>query len=79
MRDASLRSKYQPRVTKVLSDIERWISEAKIAADTSAATIDWDGEDTDVDLEGDYREQWALDKFCDALVEKGGLVSASKK
>ncbi len=79
-RDASLRSEYRPEITKILRDIERWIAEAKVAADISAATLDWDtsgsGDDAD---DTDGRERWALERFSDALLEKGGLVPVSKK
>lgn len=78
-RDASLRTQYRPEITKVLRDIERWVAEAKVAADMSAAALDWDVGDSEANAEDDSREQWALDKLCDALLEKGGLVPMSKK
>lgn len=79
-RDASLRTKYKPETTKVLRDIERWISEAKVAANVTAATLEWDdvqSEDGDENVDG--RERWALRKLCDHLLEKGGLIPVSKK
>lgn len=78
-RDASLRTQYRHEITKVLRDIERWIAEAKVAADASAAALDWDVSENEAHAEEDGREQWALEKFCDTLLEKGGLVPMSKK
>lgn len=75
-RDASLRTQYQPEITKVIREIERWIAEAKVAANLSQAGVDWDvGEDSDPDQE----ERWALDRLCDELLTKGALVPQSKK
>lgn len=71
-RDASLRTKYRAETTKVLRDIERWVAEAKVTA-TGTAVYDIDGE------EDEGREKWALEKLCDGLLEKGALVSISKK
>lgn len=78
-RDASLRSQYKTEITQVLRDIERWVAEAKVAADISAATLEWDASEVDGPEPEDTRERWALDKLCDALLEKGGLVPLSKK
>lgn len=78
VRDASLKANYKMETTKILRDIERWIAEAKVAADVSAATLEWEL-DSSADPEEDGREQWALEKFSDVLLEKGGLVPVSKK
>ena len=79
-RDASLRAQYKPDITKVLRNIERWVAEAKLAADVTAATLDWDDPQTDEDEDSvDSREQWALNKLCDSLLEKGALIPVSKK
>lgn len=79
-RDASLRTQYKPEITKVLRDIERWVAEAKLAADVTAATLDWDDHEADEDGEAeDSRERWALFRLCDYLLEKGGLIPVSKK
>lgn len=78
-RDASLRSQYRAEVTQVLRDIERWLSEAKVAADVSAATLEWDDTEVEDGEQQDGRERWALERLCDALLEKGGLVPLSKK
>lgn len=78
-RDASLRSQYKTEITQVLRDIERWLAEAKVAADVSAATLELDPTEAEGVEEDDSRERWALEKLCDALLEKGGLVPLSKK
>lgn len=59
-------------------DVERWLAEAVIAADVASGEFGWDtgGED---DVEDDGKERWALNKFCDALLEKGMIVPLSKK
>jgi ribosomal biogenesis protein LAS1 len=62
-----------------MRDIERWIAEAKLAADFTADAYGWNTIDgNDIEQE-DSREKWALERFCDALIEKGGLVSLSQK
>ncbi|KAL4244574.1 hypothetical protein ABKN59_009945 [Abortiporus biennis] len=78
-RDASLRNPYKTEVTKVLREIERWIAEAKVAANVSSGTFDWDIAGNGEDPEQDLKEKWALEKFCDSLLEKGSLVPLSKK
>ncbi|OAX43619.1 Las1-domain-containing protein [Rhizopogon vinicolor AM-OR11-026] len=80
MRDASLRKQYQPDVDAVLRDIERWLAEAKVAADFAADAYGWDTaiDSNDIEQE-DPRERWALERLCDAIVEKGALVSLSQK
>jgi ribosomal biogenesis protein LAS1 len=79
-RDASLRTKYKSEITKILRDIERWVSEARLAANLAAATLEWDDVQPDDDSENvDGREWWALNRLCDNLLEKGGLVPRSKK
>ncbi|EKM60757.1 uncharacterized protein PHACADRAFT_155862 [Phanerochaete carnosa HHB-10118-sp] len=78
-RDASLRSQYKAEITQILRDIERWVAEAKVAADVSAATLEWDDIEVEDGEQQDSRERWALEKLCDTLLEKGGLVPLSKK
>ncbi|KAI0697141.1 Las1-like-domain-containing protein [Cytidiella melzeri] len=79
-RDAFLRTKHKHDITKILRDIERWISEAKLAANVTGATLGWDDNQPDDDAEEvDSREWWALNRLCDCLLEKGGLVPVSKK
>ncbi|CAL1696177.1 unnamed protein product [Somion occarium] len=79
-RDASLRTHYQPEINKVVREIERWTSEAKVAANLALGTFDWDVGDESLDLDQeDVREKWALDRLCDVLLAKGILVPQSKK
>lgn len=86
-RDASLRTRYKQEVNAITRDIERWIAEAKVAANIAIGDVNWD---TDEDMPGklqdrnrdgsiDDKEKWALEQFCDVLLEKGGLVPLSKK
>lgn len=86
-RDASLRTRYKQEVNTITRDIERWISEAKVAANIAVGGVGWDtGDQTTGGPQGenqddgmDPKEKWALERFCDALLEKGGLVPLSKK
>jgi ribosomal biogenesis protein LAS1 len=79
-RDASLRKHNQPDIDAVMRDVERWLAEAKVAADFAADAYGWDTtiDSNDIEQE-DPRERWALERLCDALVEKGALVSLSQK
>ena len=78
-RDTSLRTQYKPEITKVLRNIERWIAEAKLAANVAGA-IGWDDPRAeDEDEVDDGREVWALHRLSDFLLDKGGLVPVSKK
>ncbi|KAF8912949.1 Las1-like-domain-containing protein [Gymnopilus junonius] len=70
-RDLSLVPRYRPKLIAILRDLERWIADAKLAANTSAGETSG----TDVDL----KETWALERFCESLAEKGILVPLSKK
>lgn len=75
-RDASLKNQYRDDLAKALRDIERWIGEAKVASSAVNFNV-WDaGELTDGDVEN---ERWALDRICEALLERGGLVPVSGK
>ena len=79
-RDASLRTRYKQDVVKVLRDIERWISEAKLASNITSATLGLDDTQPDDDIEDvDPREWSALNHLCDHLLAKGGLVPVSKR
>lgn len=78
-RDASLHSRYKPDIAKVLRDIERWIAEAKVAANVSTAMLEWGPDNDGPDGEEEGREQWALERLCEALLDKGGLVPTSRK
>lgn len=72
-RDASVKVQYRQAITTILRDIERWLAEAKIAANVAAGGLGWDVGDQDP------KEKWALEKLCDSLMEKGMLVPLSKK
>jgi ribosomal biogenesis protein LAS1 len=48
-----------------------------VAAQMDDGERDEDGDDDDEVLEP--TEAWALDRFCDALLEKGALVPVSRK
>ncbi|KDQ54841.1 hypothetical protein JAAARDRAFT_209051 [Jaapia argillacea MUCL 33604] len=83
-RDATLKYRYKHEFAKTLRDIERWISEAKVAADGAMGEFGWGApgnvEETATDAgEEDVRERWAMERLCDALLQKGGLVPVSKK
>ena len=74
-------TRHNPVVATVLRDIERWISEAKVAVDLAAGDLGWKTSQIfdDVDTDDQERERLALEKLCDGLLEKGGLVPLSKK
>ena len=72
-RDTSLRSHFKPKETQILRDIEQWVSEAKVAA--SVIDFDIDSQSDEVD----EKERWALERLCDALIGRGGLVPVSKR
>ncbi len=67
-RDQSLKSVHQQSITKVVREVERWLGEAKVAAD-----LEWKGADND------SKEIFALEKLSDELLQKGMLVPLSKK
>ncbi|KAF7320001.1 hypothetical protein MKEN_00784000 [Mycena kentingensis (nom. inval.)] len=69
-RDASLKV-HQQQVRTVLRDIERWIAEASVAANVATGSLAWS--------DAEAKEQWALERFCEALLDKGALVPLSKK
>ncbi|KAF9475637.1 Las1-domain-containing protein [Pholiota conissans] len=79
-RDVSLVAQYKPRIINILRDIERWISEAKVAAISSTADLEYaPTQSFDDNVDGDVKEIWALERFSDCLMEKGMLVPLSKK
>ncbi|KAF9569854.1 Las1-domain-containing protein [Agrocybe pediades] len=82
-RDVSLASQYKPKLVAILRDLERWISEARVAANISSGELGWSNgysaEPTKTEEEADVKEIWALERFCDALADKGMLVPLSKK
>jgi len=83
-RDASLRTRYKQEVNTIMRDVERWIAEAKVAANMTIGETGWDTgaaglQEMNIDGSVESKEKWALERFCDALLEKGGLVPLSKK
>ncbi|KAK2461696.1 hypothetical protein APHAL10511_006159 [Amanita phalloides] len=80
-RDASLASQNKLTIAALIRDIERWISEAKVAANLTAGDLGWKvGKAVDdADTNNQDRERWALEKLCDELLEKGAVIPLSKK
>ncbi|TFY51986.1 hypothetical protein EVG20_g10753 [Dentipellis fragilis] len=80
-RDASLRTRYAADTTKLVRDVERWIAEARVAANIAAGEAEWAaGVGADEASDGEERkERWALERLCDALLEKGILVPMSRR
>lgn len=80
IRDVSLASQQKHKVIALIRDLERWIAESRVAAN-SIVEDSW----THIQFSGspmtasDSKEIWALEKFCDKLSEQGGLVPLSKK
>ncbi|KAG8931875.1 rRNA-processing protein las1 [Tulasnella sp. 418] len=74
VRDASLQEQHKPELARLFRTLERWISEAKVAAGLDPVVANDEGGEDD-----DWRERWALEKVCLALMDKGGLVPVSKK
>ncbi|KAG6857599.1 hypothetical protein H0H87_010167 [Tephrocybe sp. NHM501043] len=77
-RDASLRTQHKAAILSVLKDVERWIAEAKVAATLTTRNAGWEMSTLDMLSDVDPKERWALEKLCDALLEKGSLVPLSK-
>ncbi|KAH6916792.1 Las1-like-domain-containing protein [Coprinopsis sp. MPI-PUGE-AT-0042] len=80
-RDASLAPQYKPQITGLLRDVERWIAEAEVVAGMSLDAVGWESHQYSENIaqEGNMKERWALERLCDELLEKGGLVPLSKK
>lgn len=81
-RDASVVGQYKAAISSVQKDIERWISEAKVAANVAVGELEWDNvqvNDIMGGLDEDPKERWALERLCDGLLEGGALVPLSKK
>lgn len=74
-RDASLRSQYKDELAKSVRDIERWIGEAK-AASSTVIFNGWDGSELG---EREENERRALERLCEALTDRGGLVPVSSR
>jgi ribosomal biogenesis protein LAS1 len=93
-RDASLRPRHEADISSVLREIERWVSEARVAASAAANEFAWESRDG-YELaaatggstgradggsdEPEPREIWALDRLCEALLTRGVLVPISRK
>ncbi|KAK7064557.1 protein LAS1 [Favolaschia claudopus] len=75
-RDASLRSQYLQELKSASRDIERWIAEAMVTANVAIGELGWG---TAAKGDQSTKERWALEQFCDALLQKGALVPLSKK
>jgi ribosomal biogenesis protein LAS1 len=78
--DVSLIAHNRQQIRVILRDIERWVAEAKVAAETSSVNDDWDFDHqcaSSMDI--DPKERWALDRLCDGLLEQGALVPKSAK
>jgi ribosomal biogenesis protein LAS1 len=81
-RDASLKSQYKIAISAIIRDIERWIAEAKVAANVAVGEIGWESGTPENFLDSgeiDVKERWALERLCDGLLQKGSLVPLSKK
>lgn len=77
-RDASLKKYHEGTITKLLRDIERWVTSAKV----SASAIDgsyWDDGSLVEEENIEPRERWALERLCDELLSKGALIPVSPK
>lgn len=71
-RDASLQTQYHADIHSAQKTIQRWVAQAKVAANVAAGDPAWDGDE-------DPKERWALDRLSDSLLEKGALAPLSKK
>lgn len=87
IRDASLRTRFKHEIVATTRDVERWIAEAKVAANIGIGDVGWGMGDersrvpriVDGDDNINFKEMWALERLCDVLLEKGGLVPLSRK
>ncbi|KAG8983650.1 rRNA-processing protein las1 [Tulasnella sp. 427] len=77
-KDATLAKRRAPEFEKVFREVERWIGEAKVAS-WGAAMMNLNVMDDEGEEEGEWKEIWALDRLCEALLGRGGLVPVSKK
>ena len=82
IRDVSLASQQKHKVIALMRDLERWIAESRITAN-SVVEDSWthnqfSGSPTPMTA-SDPKEIWALEKFCDELSKQGRLVPLSKK
>jgi ribosomal biogenesis protein LAS1 len=79
IRDVSLRTQYNTATNYILREIERWVTEAKVAANIAVGGFGWDVDISAENGDQDVKERWALDRLCEALLEKGALIPTSKK
>ena len=70
-KDASLHTKTEAQVKRVIREIERYTSEALATTWVSGAV-------STIPTEQD-RQQWALNLLCDVLLRVGNLVPLSKR
>ncbi|KAF5375020.1 hypothetical protein D9758_000099 [Tetrapyrgos nigripes] len=81
-RDTSLKKRYKQEIATVFKDLDKWLAEAKVAADVMTGELGWNTThmvENAEGNEGDEKERWALEALSDTLLEKGGLVPLSKK
>ena len=80
-RDVSLVPQFKGEVTQILQEVENWILNTRLAA--SAAIFRGWGTETSSSrgdhASEDWREHWGLERLCDALLDRGGLVPVSSK
>jgi ribosomal biogenesis protein LAS1 len=79
-RDASVVAQYKSDIHSVQRDLERWVSEAKVAV--AVGELGWNSgpaNDSFGSGDEDPKERWAIEKLCDGLLQKGALVPLSKK
>ena len=81
-RDASLKKHHEGSIAKLLRDIERWVSSAKVAASTIDGTY-WDessfADEDDILQNIEPRERWAIERLTDELLSRGVLIPVSSK
>lgn len=85
-RDASLATTHKDQLTALMKSVERWLSEAAVAANVTFGELGWECSTEQISpqspetlSEQELKARWALDRLCDELLEKGALVPLSKK
>ncbi|KAK0465236.1 Las1-like-domain-containing protein [Desarmillaria tabescens] len=76
IRDESLKNRNKLAISNVLKDVERWIAEAKVAANVSIGDLGWENVSAN---NQDTKERFALEKLSDEMLARGILVPLSKK
>jgi ribosomal biogenesis protein LAS1 len=76
VRDVSLQTEYKAAIDSTLREIERWLAEATVAASINTG-LDL-GSYQSSTVEPSLNENWALDRLCDELLERGILVPREK-